>query len=129
MTYLADVNLLLALGWSHHVDHVKARAWWAALGKDDALATCAITELGFVRISLQPALGAADVVTAKKTLARWRAAKPGHVFLPDALGADTLPSWVKTANHTTDGHLLALAAGHGAKLATFDAGIPGAVLI
>jgi toxin-antitoxin system PIN domain toxin len=129
MTYLADVNLLLALGWSHHTDHHKARAWLNSLAKGDALATCAITELGFVRISLQPAFGSADITTAKKTLTQLRAARPDHVFLPDALGADALPSWVKTARHTTDGHLVALAGDHGAKLVTLDTGIPGAVLV
>lgn len=129
MTYLADVNLLLALGWSHHTNHRAARAWLNGLAKDDMLATCAITELGFVRISVQPAFGSADIATAKRTLAHFRTAKRGHMFVSDALDADALPAWVKTAKHTTDGHLLALANQHGAKLATLDAGIPGAVLI
>lgn len=129
MTFLADVSLLLALAWSHHPDHIRARAWWIALGRGDTLATCAITELGFVRISVQPAFGLSDIAKAKQVLAQLRSARPGHVFLPDTLGADALPAWVKTAKHTTDGHLAALAAVHGAKLATLDAGIPGAVLI
>lgn len=47
----------------------------------------------------------------------------------DDLGADSLPSYVKKAADVTDGHLLALAARHGAKLATLDTGIPGAELI
>lgn len=129
MIYLADVNLLLALGWLHHTHHARARTWLAGFGSGDALATCAITELGFVRISLQPAFGSADIATTKKALAQLRAAKPGHLFLSDALGADALPAWVKTAKHTTDGHLIALAAMHQAKLATLDTGIPGAVMI
>lgn len=129
MTFLADVNVLLALAWSHHPNHSRVRAWWSGLGKGDALATCAITELGFVRISLQPAFGSAEMGTAKETLAQLRTARNGHVFLVDTLGVDALPAWVKTAKHTTDGHLVALAAAHGAKLATLDTGIPGAVLI
>ncbi len=129
MIYLADVNLLLALGWAHHTDHKKARAWLNGLTRVDRLATCAVTELGFVRISLQPVFGSADIATAKKMLAHLRTVRPGHAFLADALGVDALPSWVKTAKQTTDGHLAALAAAHGATLATLDSGIPGAALL
>ena len=50
-------------------------------------------------------------------------------MLADDLGADGLPAWVRTPAQTTDGHLLALAQAHAARLATFDAGIPGATLI
>ncbi|MEY2879469.1 MAG: hypothetical protein RLZZ15_1849, partial [Verrucomicrobiota bacterium] len=49
--------------------------------------------------------------------------------LPDDVPGDRLPAWVQTPAQTTDGHLLALAARHGAKLATLDTGIPGALLI
>lgn len=129
MTCLVDANLLLALGWSHHTDHAKARAWLKGLAPNDALATCAITELGFVRISMQPAFGSADIATAKKALAQLRKARPGHVFLPDALAADALPAWVKTPAQTTDGHLVALAEAHSARLVTLDKGISGAILI
>ncbi|MSU25549.1 MAG: PIN domain-containing protein [Opitutus sp.] len=129
MTYLADVNVLLALAWSHHPHHDRVRVWWAGLGQGEAFATCAITELGFVRISLQPAFASADIGQAKLALAQLRAARPGHVFLADTVGADALPPWVKTAQQTSDGHLAALAAAHGAKLATLDTGIPGALLI
>lgn len=128
MKLLADVNVLLALAWSNHTAHAKARAWWAALGKNDVLATCAITELGFVRVSLQTA-AMVDLAQVKQAVLQLRNARPGHVFLPDEIGADALPAWVKTARHTTDGHLVALAAAHGANLVTFDKGIPGAVLI
>jgi predicted nucleic acid-binding protein len=102
--------------------------WWATLGKDDVLATCAITELGFVRVSLQIA-AAVDLARVKQAVVQLRNARPGHVFLPDEIGADALPAWVKTVRHTTDGHLVALADANGAKLVTLDAAIPGAVLI
>jgi hypothetical protein len=38
-------------------------------------------------------------------------------------------AYVKAPAATTDGHLLALAKRHGAMLAAFDAGIPGALLV
>jgi predicted nucleic acid-binding protein len=42
-------------------------------------------------------------------------------------GGATLPAYVKKPVEITDGHLLALAKHHGARLVTFDAGIPGAL--
>jgi toxin-antitoxin system PIN domain toxin len=126
--YLADVNVLVAFVWSNHSNHAAARAWWRRLGRADALATCAITELGFVRVSLQTT-AAADLGQVRQALVQLRGARPGHVFLPDALGADVMPEWVKTARQTTDGHLAALAEAHGAKLVTFDRAIPGAIWI
>lgn len=129
MKLLADVNLLLALVWSHHVHHDRARRWWATLPPADVLATCAITELGFVRVTLQPAFSTATVAQAKQALAQLRRARPGHVFIADDQDAAALPGWVKSARHTTDGHLMALAAAHGATLVTLDAGIPGALQV
>lgn len=129
MTYLLDVNALLALAHTRHVNHSEAKRWLVSLPSDAVFATCAITELGFVRVSvlakLQP-----DVAVAKIALASLKAsgALPFR-FLTDDLGADALPAYVKTPAATTDGHLLALAKRHGAMLATFDAGIPGALLI
>ncbi len=127
MTHLADVNLLVALVWSNHSAHRRARTWWAQLPKGEVLATCAITELGFARVSLQTA-AAPDLPTVKRALVQVRQARD-HIFLPDTLDLAALPTWVKTARHTTDGHLVALAAEHGAQLVTLDTGIPGAVLI
>lgn len=129
MIYLANVNVLLALAWPQHAHHGRTRAWWNGMMREDALATCSITELGFVRISLQMPIFTTDIVGAKQALAQLRAAKTGHLFLLDELGADALPAWVKTAKQTTDGHLFVLATRHHAKLATLDTGIPGAVLV
>ena len=74
--------------------------------------------------------GARQLTDGRRILDRMRRA-PGfaHEFLPDDVPGDRLPAWVQTPAQTTDGHLLALAAKHGAKLATLDTGIPGALLI
>ena len=50
MNYLAEVNILVAWGWSDHVDHERTVAWIAATRKQKAtkLMTSAIPELGFV---------------------------------------------------------------------------------
>lgn len=127
MKLLADINVLLALAWSQHTHHIRAYNWWKSLRPEDILATCAITELGFVRISLQPPFSASSIAEVKQALKQLHLSRPGHQFLPDNQSAVDLPAWVNTAKQTTDGHLLALATAHGARLVTFDAGIPGAV--
>jgi predicted nucleic acid-binding protein len=47
MTYLLDVNVLLAAIWDEHPNHQRAFEWI----KDKSLAVCPISELGFIRIS------------------------------------------------------------------------------
>jgi hypothetical protein len=50
-------------------------------------------------------------------------------FIADHLDVTHLPSWVKTAKQTTDGHLATLARANETTLATLDRRIPGAYLI
>ena len=131
MTYLLDANALIALGISTHEFHQRVDAWIATLDSPaDRLATCAVTELAFVRIVPQlPGLGA-SVAQAKELLRRLKRQQRVHVqMLADAVGADHLPAWVKTVRQTTDGHLLELAKRHSTTLATLDDKIPGAFLV
>lgn len=129
MTWLLDVNALLALAHAAHVHHDRAQAWVKSLKGTDRVATCAITELGFVRIAPQARLSP-DVIGARDLLARLlRSRKPRFVRIADDLGADALPAWVRAPARTTDGHLVALASAHAGRLATLDEGIPGAVVI
>ena len=52
MTYLLDVNALLALAHTRHLNHSDAKRWLGSLHADADFATCAITELGFVGVSV-----------------------------------------------------------------------------
>ena len=127
--YLLDVNALIGLGFKEHTLHVRMDKWIRTL-KGPALATCAITELGFVRILAQHPEYDFTVDCARERLGLLKAASGDKFgFLGDHLGADQLPSWVKQPKQTTDGHLVALAKAHGALLATFDAKIPGAFMV
>ena len=74
--------------------------------------------------------GARQLTDGRRIHDRMRRA-PGfaHAFLPDDVPGDRLPAWVQTPAQTTDGHLLAVAAKHGAKLAPLDTGMPGARLV
>jgi predicted nucleic acid-binding protein len=130
--YLLDINALLALVFVEHEFHVRVDDWIGKLliDTESKLATSAITELGFVRVaSMVPAFGV-TYSQARAGLTRLKSdSKTRFVFLSDNLGADRLPPWVKTGKQITDGHLVELARTHGAKLATCDKKIPGALLI
>lgn len=129
MIFLLDVNALLAMGVVDHEFHPRISAWLRKLGAWQ-LATCSITEIGFVRLASQiPAYGF-TVAQAQSALTKLKKASPGSFsFIADDQDALNLPSWVKSAKQITDGHLVALASAHGAKVATLDEGIPEAYLI
>lgn len=119
MTYLLDVNALLAALWASHQHHPRFRAW--SQTRPGEFATCALTELGYLRVI--NAVYGVPVVDAKQHLLAFKAS-PGVLFWSDTVSpALTLPTWVSKHSQTTDGYLCALAQSHGAKLATFDAGI------
>ena len=130
MRYLLDVNTLVALGHTSHVHHARAGRWLkGVLPTAETLATCAITELGFVRVSVQAGLQP-EVSAARLALAKLKMSSPVPFALwPDDLGADRLPKYVKRPAELTDGHLLELARTHGAQFVTLDGNIPGALLI
>ena len=129
MIYLLDVNALVGLGFSKHVFHDQVESWLASMDRVD-LATCAITELGFVRILAQLPDHEITVESAREMLALIKAtSRASFTFLVDDMGIDKLPAWVKHPKQTTDGHLVALAKAHGATLATLDRKIHGAFLI
>jgi predicted nucleic acid-binding protein len=131
MIYLLDVNVLLAMSYAKHVHHTRAERWLDSLQTNDVsvnLATCSITELGFVRIACSKADFAESVRVAQEDLKRLKTEKL-FIFLDDGLGANRLPRWVERPKHVTDGHLLELASVHRGPLVTLDEGIPGALLI
>ena len=127
MTYLLDVNALVALGLADHEFHARVAAW---IGNEHSreLATCPITELGFVRVLAQASAYGLSIAQARSLLLRLKKAAE-FTFIADDHGASHLPAWVKTANQTTDGHLARLAGANGAVLATLDRKIPGSLLI
>jgi predicted nucleic acid-binding protein len=129
--YLLDVNVLLAVSYQMHDLHERADGWLNDLHEMDPsarLATCSITELGFVRIASGTARLAQNVGVAQADLKRMKEQRL-FTFLDDGLGANRLPRWVEKSKQVTDGHLLQLATDYGATFATLDEGIPGALLI
>lgn len=124
MTYLLDVNVLIALIDPTHVNHEDAHVWFARDGHQ-SWATCPLTENGVVRILSHPKYpnspGSPAVVGAVVARLRQHA---GHVFWPDAISlldpAHVDTSRLLSSGQVTDSYLLALAVAQGGRLATFD---------
>lgn len=123
MTFLLDVNVLIALLDPDHSSHDAAQAWFEEDGAR-RWATCPITQNGLVRIVGSPKYPrAASIRDISASLLR-ATRRPDHVFWPDDLpliGSDWIDMAAITSHgQITDSYLLALAASKGGKLATFD---------
>jgi predicted nucleic acid-binding protein len=132
VNYLLDVNILLAWGWSDHLDHSRTAQWMASAKetRTTRLHTSPISEIGFVRVSVQRSQGRVTVPQAAAILrGMLKSLGPTHRFLADDLSGTEWPDWCASAARTTDAHLLRLAQQHGLQLATLDAGIPEAYLL
>ena len=123
MKYLLDVNALIALKHKRSAHHETCRSWVSSHGME-SMATCALTELSFIRVSM--AAFGVSLPDAQKDLAELKKKIGG--FVQNA-PSPILPPWSTHAAQTTDAYLVQLAKSVGLDLATFDTGIPGAVLI
>ena len=124
MTFLLDVNVLIALFDPSHVSHDIAHEWFHSLAGDN-WATCPLTENGVVRILSQPSYpnSPGPPSTAALLVAQLRGL-PGRQFWADDISLldDTLvdSTRILTPGQITDTYLLALAKFHGGQLATLD---------
>jgi len=114
VSHLLDVSLLLACGWEEHAKHAQANSW---LNGVSGFATCPLTEMGFVRISMSPAFRASfeDARSILNSLVELES----HRFVADKIRAKSLPI-LTSRKDVTDAHLIGLAQSHGLKLATLD---------
>ncbi len=124
---LLDINVLLALLDSDHVDHGRAHGWLEG-GIEDGWASCAITENGFVRIISQPRYPSPISPAEAIDLLRRACDSGPHEFWPcdvsllDAQIVDS--SRLHGPRQVTDAYLLALAKMHDGRFATFDRSLP-----
>jgi predicted nucleic acid-binding protein len=129
MIYLLDVNALVALGFINHEFHDRLAAWVRSQNLPN-LASCSITELGFVRVLAQAPAYGFTVTQARTLLLRLKEARTSRLtFISDEHDVSHLPGWVKAPKQITDGHLSKLAIANSAVLATLDESIPGSYLI
>ena len=127
--YLLDVNVLLALAWPTHIHHLAAHEWFAE-NHDSGWATCPLTQLGFVRLSMQPAVVKVPILFGDVMAALSQMTSGGtHRFwqLEGGLGdiREEIRARVVGYHQVTDAVLLDLAIRHRGRLATFDRRISG----
>lgn len=120
---LLDVNVLVALGWSDHKDSAAAHHWMRA-NAVTGWATCTLTQLGFIRLSMNHhVVGAAYTSAEAYQVLHSVLSVPGHVFWPEIEPAK-LPSadWagIRGYRQVTDLYLALLARHYGGRLVTFD---------
>lgn len=119
---LPDVNFLIALSWTNHIHHHAARSWFAE-HMGEGFATCLITESGFVRLSMNPAV-VGEAVSFETALSALRTYSnlPNHQFWPADMDFISMTKELPVAGYRqiTDAYLLALAQLRGGRLITFD---------
>lgn len=120
--YLLDINVLLALAWPSHVHHTQAQRWFAQKGAA-GFRTCPLTQIGFIRICINPRF-TPGAVSPKEALLLLEhiIALPNHEFWPDDLPLSQAVKDHPIVGHrqVTDAYLLALATARGGVLASFD---------
>ncbi|TVQ25070.1 MAG: type II toxin-antitoxin system VapC family toxin [Spirochaetaceae bacterium] len=125
MTYLADVNVMIALSWPNHVHHAVASAWFRSLA-GDRFATCPLTEVAFVRLSMNPAVVGyvMPYETITQALEMYRT-HPKHDFWPDRADFLSATRGCRLSGHrqVTDAYLIGLATSRRGALVTFDAAV------
>jgi toxin-antitoxin system PIN domain toxin len=130
MTYLPDVNVWIALAAERHALHRKARDWFSNL-RDERLAFCRLTQLGFLRlltnkhVMLDEVMSPAEAWDAYRVLRLDR--RIGYTAEPNEL-SETWQAFtegpVSSPNLWTDAYLCAFASAARLTLVTFDAKIP-----
>ncbi len=124
---LLDLNILTALLWPAHEHHEAAHRWFGARRKG-RWATCAITQLGLIRLVSNPAfsrdaLSPADALLLLSS----NVAHENHEFWVEDLSVGEafkdFPRKLQGHKQVTDAYLLALAIHHHGVLATFDRAI------
>jgi toxin-antitoxin system PIN domain toxin len=124
---LLDINVLLALLDSDHIEHERACEWIDA-EIDSGWASCAITQNGFVRVISQPRYPSPISPTEAMDLLDEACAEPHHVFWPCEVSLLDAAVIDRTHLHgprqVTDAYLLALANHRGGRFVTFDRSVP-----
>jgi toxin-antitoxin system PIN domain toxin len=119
---LLDVNVLVALLVPEHEHHIRAVDWFATDAVGNGWATCAVTELGVIRVCAQLPGGGWPPDTTAGALLVLTASSPAYVWWPDAVSPVVLQEVrsASTGKQVTDRYLLGLARRNGGQLATFD---------
>jgi uncharacterized protein len=85
MISLLDVNVLVALLVPEHEHHIRSVEWFATNAIRSGWATCAITELGVIRVCAQLPGGAWQPDKTARALVFLIASNSEYVRWPDAM--------------------------------------------
>jgi toxin-antitoxin system PIN domain toxin len=119
---LLDVNVLVALLVPEHEHHIRSVEWFAAKAIKSGWATCAITELGAIRVCAQLPGGAWPPDKTAHALVGLIARNSEYVWWPDTTSPVLLAEVrsASTGKQVTDRYLLGLARRNGGQVVTFD---------
>jgi uncharacterized protein len=125
--WLLDANLLIALTHVSHVHHGEAHAWLAQVGLR-RWASCALTQLAFVRLTSNPRVVGDTISPAQAMQALGSmTAQALHEYWADAPEPLQMPTLASAAlvghRQVTDAYLLGLAVLRRQCLATLDRGL------
>jgi uncharacterized protein len=121
VTFLLDVNVLVALVLPVHEHHHIARRWFEVEAEAEGWATCTVSELGAIRICAYfevPPKATADPLMVLRRTAR------GHVWWTDMMpGRLTEVRAAAGPKQVTDRYLPGLVRRRGGRVATLDRGL------
>lgn len=122
---LLDTNVLLALAWPNHQHHAGAHAWFAAHARK-GWATCALTQLGFIRLSSNPAYTANAVSPqdAAMLLQQWTRLKGHHFWTSPAADGRAIYARALGYQQVNDAWLVEAARQNSGRLITLDTRLP-----
>jgi uncharacterized protein len=125
---LLDVNVLVALLVPEHQHHNLAMEWFTEEAVRQGWATCAVTELGVIRVCAQLPGGPWPPETTADRLLLLTSARGEYEFWPDAIPPATMAEvrTAITAKQITDRYLLGLARRHAGRVITFDRALAAA---
>ena len=120
--HFPDVNVLLAMAWPNHQFHGTARRWFEEEGRVTGWSTCAVTQLGFVRLSSNPAFTPAAVRPPEAVaLLQKLCHESNHTFV-EASDLTLFQEFSYLLGHkqVTDAYLVGLARATGHRMVSFD---------
>lgn len=126
-SYLLDANVLIALAWPEHSEHMRASRWFANHARED-WATCPITQTALVRVLSNPSFSPRSLTPADAVRVLQRNIElQGHHFWSDSIdlceAIKLIPVVLSGHQQINDAYLVALAIRNRGRLATLDRGI------